>query len=190
VSKSPYPQPREDADNIAFLAAWRDGELLIQHCNGCGKSVFYPRPICPHCWSDRLEHRRASGRGEVVAYSHVHRPNDPAFNDEVPIVLAEVALAEGALILARLIDYDAAKVRSGLAVVLPPQEVCARYPLTVFHLVDASRARTTHRTPNARSGSCRKLKPSGSGSLLPYHHIGCIGLSGEGHRLTRQHPSG
>ena len=138
MSKPPYPQPIEDADNAAFLAAWRNGELLIQHCNGCGKSVFYPRPICPHCWSDRLENRRAIGRGEVVSYSLVHRPNDPAFKDEVPIVLAEVALAEGALILARLVSCDAAKVRSGLAVVLPPPDVCARYPLPVFHLADVS----------------------------------------------------
>jgi uncharacterized OB-fold protein len=138
VSKSAYPQPREDADNAAFLAAWRNGELLIQHCNECGKSVFYPRPICPHCWSDRLENRRASGRGKVVSYSLVYRPNDPAFNDEVPIVLAEVALAEGALILARLIHCDAARVRSGLAVVLPAPDVCARYPLPVFHLANAS----------------------------------------------------
>ena len=138
MSKPSYPKPREDADNAAFLAAWRNGELLIQHCNGCGKSVFYPRPICPHCWSDRLENRRATGRGKIVSYSLVHRPNDPAFKDEVPIVLAEVALAEGALILARLVSCDAAKVTSGLAVVLPPPDVCARYPLPVFHLADVS----------------------------------------------------
>jgi uncharacterized OB-fold protein len=138
VSKPPYPQPREDADNASFLAAWRKGELLIQHCNGCGKSVFYPRPICPHCWSDRLENRRAIGHGKVVSFSLVYRPNDPAFKDEVPIVLAEIALAEGVLILARLISCDAAKVRSGLAVVLPPPDVCARYPLPVFHVGDVS----------------------------------------------------
>jgi len=138
VSKPRYPQPREDADNAAFLAAWRNGELLIQHCAGCGKSVFYPRPICPHCCSDRLENCRAIGRGKVVSYSLVHRPNDPAFKDEVPIVLAEVALAEGALILARLVSCDAGKVTSGLAMVLPPPDVCARYPLPVFHLADVS----------------------------------------------------
>jgi uncharacterized OB-fold protein len=136
VSKSPYPQPREDADNAAFLAAWRSGQLLIQHCGRCGRSVFYPRPVCHHCWSDRLESRRASGRGKVVSYSLVHRPNHPAFNDEVPIVLAEVALEEGALILARLIDCDPGRVQSGLAVRLPSPEVCARYPLPVFHLAD------------------------------------------------------
>ena len=32
--------------------------------------------------------REASGKGRIVSYSLVYRPNDPAFNDEVPIILA------------------------------------------------------------------------------------------------------
>jgi len=134
VTKSPYPQPREDADNGAFLWAWRNGQLLIQHCNGCGRSVFYPRPICPHCWTDKLEIRKASGCGKVMSYSLVQRPNDPAFNDDVPIILSEIELEGGALLLARLIGCDPGEVKSGLRVVLPPPEVCARYPLPAFFL--------------------------------------------------------
>jgi uncharacterized OB-fold protein len=136
MTKPAYPKPCEDADNAAFLAAWREGRLLIQHCEGCGRSVFYPRPMCPHCWCDRLEDRTASGKGRIVSYSLVHRPNDPAFNDEVPIVLAEVALDEGALLIARVVDCDSTQVRSGHRVRLPPREVCVRYPLPVFHLAD------------------------------------------------------
>ncbi len=137
MSKLPYPSPREDADNTAFLASWRKGELLIQRCGGCGKSVFYPRPVCPHCWSEPLESRNACGRGRIVSYSLVHRPNDPAFNDEVPIILVEVALEEGALLLARIVGCDPTQVRSGLAVELPPADVCRRYPLPVFHLAES-----------------------------------------------------
>jgi len=43
---------------------------------------------------------RASGRGKIVSYSLVRRAQR---SDEVSIVLAGVALEEGALILARLI---------------------------------------------------------------------------------------
>lgn len=136
MTASPYPQPREDADNAAFLSAWRQGRLLIQHCNSCGRSIFYPRPICPYCWSANLESREAGGGGRVISYSLVRRPNDPAFNDEVPIILAEIELAEGACLLARLVGCDAAQVHSGQAVVLPPPDVCARYPLPVFQLAD------------------------------------------------------
>jgi len=132
VTKTAYPQPRQDGDNAVFLAAWKEGVLKVQSCTGCGKAVFYPRPVCPHCWSDRLESRIASGRGKVVSFSVIHRPNDPAFNDEVPILLAEVELDEGALMLARIIGCDAADVRSGMRVELPAPATGARYPLPVF----------------------------------------------------------
>lgn len=134
MTKASYPAPREDADNAAFLNAWRQGRLVVQSCAACGKSIFYPRPICPHCWSDRVESREASGKGRIVSYSLVLRPNDPAFNDEVPIVLAEVELSEGVSLIARIIDCDAGDVRSGRPVELPSKATCARYPLPVFQL--------------------------------------------------------
>jgi uncharacterized OB-fold protein len=73
-----YPTPRADTDNAAFLAGWREGRLVLQACNACSKAFFYPRAFCPHCWSDRIENRYASGKGRIVSYSLVHRPNDPA----------------------------------------------------------------------------------------------------------------
>jgi len=134
MTKTPYPTPREDADNAAFLDAWRQGRLVVQFCATCAHSIFYPRPICPRCWSDRIASRAASGRGRIVSYSLVHRPNDPSFNDEIPIVLAEIELEEGASLIARIVDCRPEEVSSGKAVELPPQTVCARYPLPVFQL--------------------------------------------------------
>jgi hypothetical protein len=133
MSKS-YPEPRHDADNAEFLAGWRRGILVIQRCSACGRAIFYPRPLCPNCWSDRLECREASGRGRIVAFSLVHRPNDAAFDDETPIALAEVRLEEGAALLARIVGSPPEKIRSGLDVRLPPAAISARYPLPVFQL--------------------------------------------------------
>lgn len=125
-----YPQPVADADNRPFLDGWRQGRLCLQHCGNCGKTVFYPRPLCPHCWSTDLEWRQASGRGTVVSYSRIFRPNHPAFNDEVPIILAEIQLAEGAALLARILDDD---VHSGMAVTLATSaEATERFPLPIF----------------------------------------------------------
>jgi uncharacterized OB-fold protein len=134
MTKVSYPAPREDADNAAFLDAWRQGRLVVQSCAVCSRSIFYPRPMCPHCWSDRIESHEASGRGRIVSYSLVHRPNDPSFNDEVPIVLAEIELDEGASLIARIVDCRPEDVRSGRAVELPPRSACTRYPLPVFQL--------------------------------------------------------
>jgi uncharacterized OB-fold protein len=127
-----YPQPARDGDNAAFLDAWGEGRLLIQHCRDCQRTFFYSRPFCPHCWSPHLEAVESMGRGTVVSFSLVRRPNDPAFNDEVPIVLAEVEVTEGALLIGRIIDVPAESVRSGLAVELAPPERGPRFPLPVF----------------------------------------------------------
>ena len=124
-----YPEPVPDADNRALLEGWREGRLFLQHCGGCGRSVFYPRPMCPFCWSTNLVWRKSEGRGEIVSFSLIHRPNHPSFVDEVPIVLAEVRLAEGALLLARVLSQAP---RTGLKISLLPLPEARRYPLPIF----------------------------------------------------------
>jgi hypothetical protein len=58
------------------------------------------------------------------------RPNHPAFNDEVPIVLAEIMLEEGVSMLARIIDGVPG---TGVAVVLAnDRQSVLRYPLPIF----------------------------------------------------------
>lgn len=129
-----YPAPLEDADNGPLLEAWRSGFLQIQHCRKCGKSIFYPRPICPECWSNDLEWRRARGVGEVVSFSRIYRPNHEAFSAEIPIVLAEIRLEEGATLLARVVE-GVAEVRSGALVELVEDGWARRgLPLPAFRV--------------------------------------------------------
>jgi uncharacterized protein len=129
-----YPRPHEDEDNRPFLEAWREGRLLLQQSRSGGRPFFYPRPICPYTGSMDLVWKEASGRGQIVSFSIVMRPNHPSFNDEVPIILAEIALEEGARLLARVIGSDAGSVKSGARVELMPMPEAARYPLPTFRL--------------------------------------------------------
>jgi uncharacterized OB-fold protein len=129
-----YPRPVEDEDNRPLLEAWREGRLMLQQSKSGGPVFFYPRPICPYTGSTDLVWKEASGRGRIVSFSIVMRPNHPAFNDEVPIILAEIALEEGANMLARVITSDANSVESGAAVELMPMPEAARYPLPTFRL--------------------------------------------------------
>ena len=59
------PLPVVDADTRPFWEAARRHRFLIQHCLSCERYVFYPRALCPHCHSDRLEWREASGEGRT-----------------------------------------------------------------------------------------------------------------------------
>jgi uncharacterized OB-fold protein len=129
-----YPRPIEDEDNRPLLEAWRQGKLMLQQSASGGPSFFYPRPICPYTGSPDLVWKEASGRGRIVSFSIVMRPNHPSFNDEVPIFLAEIALEEGASLLARVITSDAGSVKCGAAVELLPMPEAARYPLPAFRL--------------------------------------------------------
>ena len=129
-----YPQPREDATNAPLIAGWREGRLMLQRCGDCGRAFFYPRPMCPHCWSEKLAWFEASGRGRIVAYSHVFKPHHPAFDAEAPIVLIEAALEEGALMLTRVVGENRTDARSLMAIALVPMPEAARYPLPTFRL--------------------------------------------------------
>ena len=128
----PYPVPAEDADNRPMLEAWRGGRLLLPACRDCGRLFFYPRPLCPHCWSDALDWRAACGRGRIVAFSLVRRPNHAAFFPEAPIVMAEIRLEEAVAMLARIVEVDAGSVRSGMPVEALPLPQASRYPLPTF----------------------------------------------------------
>jgi uncharacterized protein len=132
TTQSPYPQPQGDRDNETFLTSWREGRLVLQSCNDCGRAFFYPRPLCPHCWSESLSWKEAAGTGEIVSFSLIHRPNHPSFFDEVPIVLAEIRVAEGVTLLGRIVGSDAKFIRIGAPVRLLPTTEAGRYPLPTF----------------------------------------------------------
>ena len=129
----PYPQPRETPDNAPMLAAWRsEGALHLQRCAACGRVIFYPRAICPHCWSRDLGWFRATGHGRIVAFTRVHRGLPECFQAEAPVVLAEIALDDGVPMIARVLTPDPQHVQSGMAVELLPMPEAAGFPLPTF----------------------------------------------------------
>jgi len=103
------PSPGIGPDNAAFVAAAREGRLVLPWCEACGKTHWYPRAVCPHCCSSRIAWRPASGRGTVYSYSTMQRA-------EPPFTLGYVTLDEGPTMLTRLVDADAQGWRIGMAV--------------------------------------------------------------------------
>jgi uncharacterized OB-fold protein len=128
-----YPEPRETPTNAPMLQAWRDdAALALQRCEDCGRSFFYPRPMCPYCWSPRLAWRRASGTGRVVSFSRIHRGLPTAFAAEAPILLAEIELPEGVRMIARILTDAPDAAHGGMAVRLLEKPAAARFPLPTF----------------------------------------------------------
>lgn len=101
------PGPTTTKLTKPFWEAARQGRLIVQKCDACGKAVFYPRAICPHCWSDGLRWHNTNGRGRLKSYSLVHRPGHPAWTAVAPYMIGLVELEEGPTMLSNILASTA-----------------------------------------------------------------------------------
>lgn len=109
------PAPIATALSRHFWRGLADGQLMLQRCGDCGRWVFYPREICPHCWSPNLAWLRASGQGRLATWSVIHRAGHPGWQPATPYVVGIVRLAEGPAMLS-LILAPVAALRAALPV--------------------------------------------------------------------------
>ena len=108
-----YPVP--DAVTAPFWEGVAEGVLRIQRCASCGRHVFYPRAVCPHCGGTDLTWVESTGAGRVHSFTVVHRA-PPDYRDEVPYVVALVELEEGVRLMTRLVEVEPSAVRVDLPV--------------------------------------------------------------------------
>jgi uncharacterized protein len=100
--QAPQPTP----ETKAFWDAASTGKLMIGKCDACGKVHYYPRAICPFCFSDRTELQQASGNGTIYTYSVMRRAS-------VPYAIAYVTLREGPTMMTNIVDCDLDAIRIG-----------------------------------------------------------------------------
>jgi len=91
--------PEPNAENQAYWDAAAQGRLLVKHCATCGNSHFYPRAICPHCFSDQTEWRESRGAGSIYSFSVMRRVAQP-------YAIAYVALDDGVTVMSNIVDCD------------------------------------------------------------------------------------
>ena len=130
-----YPQPTPTGTNRPLIESWQRGELVLQHCGACGHVIFFPREMCPRCWSTQLDWKQHPGRGRVVSSSRVYSHVTEPFVNESPVTLAEIELDGGGAMLARIVDVPRdAEIGSGAAVELVPGPQAEKYTLPTFRL--------------------------------------------------------
>jgi len=111
------PAPEINPETKPFWEAATQGRLLIKKCTACGQMHFYPRAICPFCFSDKTEWVTASGRGTIYSYSVMRRV-------PIPYALAYVTLEEGVSMMTNIVDCDLDAIRIGqpVTVAFKPSE--------------------------------------------------------------------
>jgi uncharacterized OB-fold protein len=130
MSEYAKPLPKPSVISLPFWQGAKRHELMLQHCEACGAYIHYPRPRCPQCFSDRIEWRRASGRGVVYSYTIVRRASSRAFADAA-YVLAIVELAEGPHLTTNIVGA-ADQVRVGTPVEVFFDDVTPEHTLVKF----------------------------------------------------------
>ena len=126
--------PVPDGDTKPYWDAAREHRLVIQRCRDCQKAIFYPRSVCPHCMSDRIDWIDASGRGTIYSYVVVHRA-PPAFADLAPYIVALIDLDEGVRLMSNIVDGARSNVTIGAAVEVMFDDVTTEISLPRFRLV-------------------------------------------------------
>jgi uncharacterized OB-fold protein len=91
------------------------GRLMLQRCSECGFVPNFPRIGCPACLAE-LAWFEACGRGSVETFTIVRRTHHATYEPYVPIVLALIALDEGAETISTIVGDDRLEVEIGSAV--------------------------------------------------------------------------
>lgn len=131
----PASMLQQDSDSHPYWEGLAQGELRIQRCDACSRAVFYPRLLCPHCFSEQLSWIVASGKGTIYSYTVAHQAFG-AFASETPFVVAIVALEEGVRMMTRIVDAPRERITIGASVQVTFANVGEDFTLPYFRLIE------------------------------------------------------
>ena len=106
----PLPQPT--AISAPFWDGLKAHEVRLQQCDH-GHWLFFPRTHCPTCGSRQLSWKTVSGEGTLYTFTVARVPTLPEFSDEMPQLLAVVALEQGVHINTTLVGVAPEALRVG-----------------------------------------------------------------------------
>jgi len=112
------PLPYVASFSAPFWEGTKMGELRIQKCKSCGHRQFPPKSSCEECMIRDFEWIKSSGSGTVYSFAAIEQVvmNSPAFQKDLPYVLAAIDLEEQVRIIAQIVDCNPNQVKEGMKV--------------------------------------------------------------------------
>jgi uncharacterized OB-fold protein len=110
-------------------------ELRMQYCTKCSEWIWYPKAWCPNCGKkENLEWRKLSGEGTVYSFTIIRQviDNSPAFQNDLPFVIALIELSEGPRIYSNLIGQSVEQISIGARVSVYFEDVTSEFSLPKF----------------------------------------------------------
>ncbi len=95
------PQPLQAGGETGeFWQAASERRLLLKRCSDCRQAHYFPRTLCPFCFSEKTVWFEACGRGSVYTFT-INRRIDPC------AVIAYVRLEEDVTMLTNIVGANA-----------------------------------------------------------------------------------
>jgi uncharacterized OB-fold protein len=105
------PVPRPSPESRVFWDGAKEKKLMLPRCTNCGQFWFPPSQRCRHCLSADFAWIESKGQGRIYSFVVYHRVYHPAFEQDVPYVVAIVELDEGPRLLSNIVETPAGEVR-------------------------------------------------------------------------------
>jgi len=112
------PAPAVNVESQPFWDAAAEGRFLIKRCGACGEPHWYPRSLCPFCFSEDVVWEESPGEGAIYTFSVMRR------NTPVPYAIGYVTLDEGVSVLTNFVgcDFDALRIGQRVKLQWTPTE--------------------------------------------------------------------
>lgn len=120
------PAPPVTVESKPFWDAAAEGRFLIKRCADCGKAHWYPRAICPFCFSGETVWEESPGEGVIYTYSVMHR------SPTGPYAIGYVTLNEGPAVMTNFVGVPPDGLSIGQKVKVRFQETEGGPPVPVF----------------------------------------------------------
>jgi uncharacterized OB-fold protein len=117
-----YRGVRLDHTNKGFYRGLLERQLRLSRCADCGWWHHRPKPICPRCWSSKIEATPVTGRGTIHLAMFLYQgpPADGVDYDAGPHPVVTVELDEqpGLRFTSTVVDADHDDIVIGARVTL------------------------------------------------------------------------
>ncbi len=129
------PLPIITDDNRLYWEYIRNHELRMQKCTQCGFVRFPVSILCPKCHAMDVEWVQLSGKGIIYSYVIYRIAYHPAYQNDIPYVVAIIQLEEGPRMESNIIGCKVEDVKITLPVEVVFEDVTDTVTLPKFQLV-------------------------------------------------------
>ncbi len=107
------PVPHPTIDDREFWEYCQKGELRFQSCGACGRVRQPPRPLCPHCLSEKSVWISAPDEALLHSFTIVHQVAFEGVRSVVPynVAIVRYPSLENVRLISNVLDATAADLR-------------------------------------------------------------------------------